>query len=416
MNELFASTRLDPGLALGLALSAPLFVGGLLLWLYKLPGGPGLFRWGATPAFFWAWGSAIFPVLLALAGFVPGFPLPTQRAFSLSGAGIGLFISASFGLLFWNWKRLIQRPWESFRRPVLLNLEQGLKLPADSDPVWRLVFSSDPHFSSPLSDAGSGMSFLRWAQKAQVQAVVVLGDFVDDGLHGWRFVTGLLADGLGRVPFLPLLGNHDALLGGSRLFLRAFPRGQTHSGSPWYFSWDLVWQKKTLVRFFVLNLLWGTETFDKAQRTWLETTLQTTPPGVVKIVLSHCFFAASGSLGHRGLAWYDHPETLSEIAPLLEKNGVSLVITGHSHALEELERQGVRYAVVGGLGGTLAPEPSYVSPFSLWRGFGTFGGLELKGVGKSIELVFRDSLGRELHSSSLPGPFGGEPVLAEPQI
>ena len=411
MTELFASTRLDPGLALELAVSAPLFVGSLLLWLYKLQGGPGLFRWGTSQAFFWAWGSAVFPVLLALAGFLPWFSPAIQRALSLSGAGIGLFISASFALLFWNWRRLIQRPWDPTRRPVLLNLEQGVKLPADSDPIWRLVFSSDPHFSSSLSDAGSGMSFLRWAQKSQVQAAAVLGDFVDDGLHGWRFVTGLLADGLGRVPFLPVLGNHDALLGGTQLFLRAFPRGKTNSGSPWYFSWDLSWGKQPLVRFFVLHLLWGTETFDKAQRSWLEKALEATPPGVVKIALSHCFFAASGSMEPRGRAWYDHPETLSEVAPLLEKNGVSLVITGHSHALEELERQGVRYAVVGGLGGRLAAEPSYISPFSLWRGFGVFGGLELKGVGKSIDLVFRDALGRELHSSSLPSPLLGEPQI-----
>ncbi|NNM68260.1 MAG: hypothetical protein HKM06_09640 [Spirochaetales bacterium] len=411
MNELLASTRLDPALALELALSAPLVVSGLLLWLYNLQGGPGLFRWGASQAFFWAWGSAVFPVLLALAGFLPGLQPEVQRSLSLSGAGIGLFISASFGLLFWNWRRLIRRPWDPLRRPVLLNLEHGVKLPPDSDPVWHLVFSSDPHFSSSLSDAGSGMSFLRWAQKSQVQAAVVLGDFVEDGLHGWGFVTGLLADGLGRVPFLPVLGNHDALLGGTRLFLRAFPRGKTNSGSPWYFSWDLSWGKKILARFFVVHLLWGTETFGKAQRSWLEKALETTPQEVVKIALSHCFFAASGSKEPRGRAWYDHPETLAAVAPLFEKYGVSLVISGHSHALEELERQGVRYAVVGGLGGTLAPEPSYVSPFSLWRGFGSFGGLELKGVGQAVELVYRDALGRELHRSSLPIPPRSEPQI-----
>lgn len=366
-----------------------------ILWLYFLPGGRGLWSWGPR-----GWRipmvlAGILPVALAVLGFLP-IGQTVQRGLSFAGAGLGLFGGLSLG--FSAWRR--RQSFKNFVPPLgprLLNLQKGLRVQGE----WRLMLTSDPHFDSPTSDTGTSLALLRRATKIPVQALVILGDFVERGIAGWGLTLKILREGLGtQVPLVPILGNHDALFGGHKLFLKAFPQQQTSSGSPWYYTWDVVSAEAVSVRFFVLHLLWGTETFDQAQHQWLERSLAETPPGWMKVALSHCFFASSGWTDGQRRPWFDHPETLAEVAPLLEAGGVSLVVSGHQHHLEYLSYRGLRYAVVGA-GGAVARPVTHESPASLWRATRNKGSLVLVGTPQGLELIFEDEWGKELHRVQL---------------
>jgi len=152
----------------------------------------------------------------------------------------------------------------------------------------------------------------------------------------------------------------------------------------------------------VLDLLWGEEDFDLEQRAWLSAQLESIPRRDAVIVLSHCYFYASGyDDPESGSPWYDHPGTIREVVPILEKYGVDLVLSGHNHYLELLEWNGVAYAVIGAMGGVPDPEPTYRSPASKWIRVSTFGFLEAEFYSDRIELIFRDSGGAELHRAAV---------------
>ncbi len=395
MQELIDSTHLNPYLALTLSSFSLAVVIWSVLWLFLSRGGRGLFRWGPQTWKIPLLLAGVLPLLLALLALTPLSPA-LQRGLSFAGAVLGVFAALTLGASAWRRHQLIQK-FTPPLGPRLLNVKQGLKVPGD----WCLMVTSDPHLDATTSDTGATMALLRRATQIPVQALLILGDFVEQGLGGWGLTLKILREGLGTsVPLLPLLGNHDALFGGDKLFLKAFPLQPTTSGSPWYYTWDVVSSTSVRVRFFVLHLLWGTETFGTAQRLWLEQALAETPPGFVKVALSHCFFASSGWTNARGRTWFDHPETLAEVAPVLEAGGVSLVISGHQHQLEELSCRGIRYVVVGSAG-AVAPPITTESPYSLWRSRRNKGALLLRGTAQGLELVFEDEFGKELHRSRL---------------
>ena len=198
------------------------------------------------------------------------------------------------------------------------------------------------------------------------------------------------------------MGNHDTVFAGSSHYRQAFfPDGmRSDSGSPYYYSIDAG-----PVRFFVINLLWGTEDFDSTQRQWFEQSLATVPPGKQIIVLSHCFIYSSGIIDPpTGMPWFDHPDTTREIAPLLERYKVSLSVSGHNHQMEYLRHAGVSYAVIGAFGGFPDPEPDHISPTSIWHQNGLFGLLDVAAWPDHLELTFIDSNGLTLHQERIANP------------
>jgi len=116
--------------------------------------------------------------------------------------------------------------------------------------------------------------------------------------------------------------------------------------------------------------------------------------------MMHSPVYSSGSmLG--GKQYYDPVEMVQQVAPLLEKYKVDLVISGHSHHLEFLQKNGVSYAVVGGLGAPLDPVASFKSLASLWYLPQQHGFLDVTIHPATIELHFRDPNGNELKSFSI---------------
>jgi len=258
-------------------------------------------------------------------------------------------------------------------------------------PLVRLAFSSDPHVGNANSRPDITAKILDTVNEGGYDAFFLLGDIADMGVPGSDFKTaaGLLSQKLTQVPLVTLMGNHDALIGGEYLYRKIF-------NPDLYFRID-----SGTVHILALNLLWGEDTFDKAQKDWLIATLASIPPPDTTIVISHSFIRASGYVDHdTGKDWYDQSALISNLAPILEKGGVDLVISGHNHFMEYLEKQGngTAYAVVGAMGGKSEPERSYTSEWSSWYEGNQFGFLDLDLYEGHMKLTFRDETGKELHT------------------
>ncbi|SLM17433.1 Metallophosphoesterase (fragment) [uncultured spirochete] len=230
----------------------------------------------------------------------------------------------------------------------------------------------------------------------------MLGDTVETGSRSlmWNLALSDLEALIPDVPLRPLMGNHDAFFGGQYLFRKAFfPKNfSSDSGSPYYYSIDAGTAK-----IIVLDLPWGTEQFNRAQKEWLQKTLEKADPKLPIIVLSHSFFYASGYNDPTSDApWYDNFQNIPAIAPLLERYGVDLVVSGHNHYEEYLEHNGVHYAVIGAMGGKSDPPPTYISPASKWMAVGTFGWLDVDITSSELVLSYRNENGKLLHEERIP--------------
>jgi hypothetical protein len=264
-------------------------------------------------------------------------------------------------------------------------------------PLLRLSFSSDPHWGAETSEIGARADILAGIAEHRPDAFFMLGDTVETGSSSsmWNFALSDLEAIIPKIPLRPLMGNHDALTGGQYLFKKAFfpPSLKSDSGSPYYYSIDAG-----AATIIALDLPWGTENFGARQRAWLERTLKNADRTKPIIALSHSFFYASGYDDPSfDKPWYDHYQNIPAVTPLFEQYGVDLVISGHNHYQEYLERGGVRYAIIGAMGGILDPEPTYISPASKWKAVGAFGRLDVDIYAAEVALSYRDRDGALLH-------------------
>lgn len=399
---------------------------------YSLEGAKGLYVWNRTGMF----------RALILMGFIPAtvaflsFPLEKLRNKGASRLFRGLSIALSLIVIVASvgiGAMLIAGPRLGTLEPARLNLinpidgitpRQAVKtafqsgsapaapsgfpsvapfsafLAAPSDPtqpLLRLSFSSDPHWGVDTSNGRARTDILANIAENKPDAFFMLGDTVETGSKSmmWNFALSDLEAIMPKIPLRPLLGNHDALLGGQYLFRKAFfPDGfKSDSGSPYYYSIDAK-----AARIIVLDLPWGTENFNKKQKTWLESVLKKTDRTKPVIVLSHSYFYASGyDDPSYDKPWYDHYQNIPAVTPLFEQYGVDLVISGHNHYQEYLEHAGVRYAIIGSMGGISDPPPKYISPATKWMAVATFGWLDVDILPAEVVLSFRNERGELLH-------------------
>ncbi|MDP2790331.1 MAG: metallophosphoesterase [Rectinemataceae bacterium] len=392
---------------------------------YSLEGAKGLYLWNRTGMFRG----------LILMGFIPLsvaiLSLPLEKLKSKRASGIvrglsivlsALVILASSGLA----ALLVAGPRMGSLEPARLELidpskgiaPRGALATASLTPAFesgsssannarspivpaaallRLSFSSDPHWGVDNSNASARTNILASVAEHKPDAFFMLGDTVETGSKAmqWNFALSDLEAIIPKVPLRPLMGNHDALLGGQYLFRKAFfPSSfSSNSGSPYYYSIDA--KAATIV---VINLPWGTESFGRRQKAWLEDVLKTADRTKPLIALSHSYFYASGyDDPDLDKPWYDHYQNIPALSPLFEKYGVDLVVSGHNHYQEYLEHNGVRYAIIGAMGGKSDPEPAYISPASKWLAVASFGRLDLDVLATEVVLSFRDENGELLH-------------------
>jgi 3',5'-cyclic AMP phosphodiesterase CpdA len=145
-------------------------------------------------------------------------------------------------------------------------------------------------------------------------------------------VFGVYAELFKNIPFFPASGNHDygTLDGAPFRDVFALPGGDAEE---WY-SYD--WGR---IHFVALD----TEADYKTQAEWLDEDLAASKLPW-KIVYMHRPPYSSGNHG-------SDTSLRRVLAPVLEKHGVQLVLTGHDHHYERTTPQnGVTYVVTGGGG------------------------------------------------------------------
>jgi hypothetical protein len=189
------------------------------------------------------------------------------------------------------------------------------------------------------------------------------------------------------VPTRYAIGNHESIFAGlSRYENYTYPVGMdVQTGSRLWYRIDLG-----NVHFLVLDIEWSSESYTTAQADWLEAQLKDIPANDWKIVVSHGFYYASGSVID-GWKWYDNTETIDALTPLFEKYDVDLVLSGHNHQMELLQYDGVTYAICGAFGGLPDQMRTYTSPASLWYLNGAYGFLDASINGDQCTVTFRDS-------------------------
>lgn len=226
-----------------------------------------------------------------------------------------------------------------------------------------------------------------------------LGDLVEYGFERGQYHKALNAFSAAgaTIPVRLLPGNHDTLFSGLQNY-ESYCAPDTLSAPDPSRLWSRIDIGK--VHFLLLDLEWSTESYSAAQQAWLETQLESIPTGEWKIVMSHTFYYASGSVID-GWDWYDNPETISRLTPLFEKYNVDLVFSGHAHQLELLKHQGVTYAICGGFGGLPNQERTYSSPASEWYWSGAYAFVDVKIDAKACTLSFLSPEGKTLTSISV---------------
>lgn len=357
-----------------------------------LPSSLGLLQW--VPSYRVPIAALLLASFLPLALFFASTPFSrakktgTARGFRIASAALAVFLvlvtigaTIAIGVM-------IRRIPEGI--PTMNKLEaKGERALA------RIAISSDPHFGSPKANTAAAYAILDTVNAGPYDAFFALGDLGDMGWPGNDLETAAkaFAGKLTRVPFSTIMGNHDALVGGSFRYHAIFNDKR-------YYRLDFG-----TAHIIALDLLWGAESFDGKQKDWLEKNLADLPETDTVIVLSHCFVRSSGYVDpDTGKKWFDDPATIRVLEPILENAGVDLVVSGHNHFMEYLEapptagrERGTAYATVGAMGGIPDLPRTYTSPYSKWYQTGTFGFLDIAILpGDRLTLAFRDQNGKLL--------------------
>jgi UDP-2,3-diacylglucosamine pyrophosphatase LpxH len=372
-----------PVLAAAAGIFAAVITFAFAIMLFSLEGTRGLLEW--MPSY-----RRIF-LYIPAAGFIPLlFLLPARRSKGLKilslfvSFGLILFVLAGSALFFAKTRQLPER------------IPQINRISASPGKLLRhIAFSSDPHIGSGTNTIAATTAILRTANREKFDAFFILGDLAEMGVPGGNFdeASALFSAEIPDVPLGTLMGNHDALVGGS------FRYGK-------FFNDNLYYRIDSgSVHIIALNTLWGTESLDRRQKQWLQRTLASVPPTDTTIVLTHCYLWASGYKDPQtGKKWFDQLDMITALEPLFNEAGVDLVVSGHNHFMEYLERppvggnKGTSYAVIGTMGGIPDPERTYVSPASRWYRADQFGFLDLSIFDDRMELTFRDETGKALHT------------------
>ncbi|MBI4352149.1 MAG: metallophosphoesterase [Elusimicrobia bacterium] len=169
-------------------------------------------------------------------------------------------------------------------------------------------------------------------------AVFHTGDLVPRGKKpkGWEDFREITKELRSAASFYAVLGNHEK--GGEKFFTDLFG----YPGNGRWYSRDLYG-----IRFVMLDYLSPLDK-DSEQYSWLEKVLKAPAAGVkFKAAVMHKPLYSTGRHGQDDWG----PAVLLE--KLFKETGVSLVLAGHDHDYERLEKDGLVHVVTGGGGAPL---------------------------------------------------------------
>lgn len=219
----------------------------------------------------------------------------------------------------------------------------------ESEPGSFRTFPASP--ASPISFIATGDTrsqhavHARLAERLGQEApdfLVSTGDLVGDGRleTDWNFFFAASGELLRSTPFFPAIGNHDSrgLLNDTMLD-RWFGRGRYYE----------VVAGPAIFLFVDTTLAYGGGSLQSA---WLVERLEAARTAKAEgratwIVALHHHPPFSSA--HHG----SDASVARELVPLYEAAGVDLVLNGHDHVYERLEKNGVAYIVTGGGGAPL---------------------------------------------------------------
>lgn len=270
-----------------------------------------------------------------------------------------------------------------------ISSEEGtftMVIPENPSKIKRFAIASDSHIGTTKSDLDSTKKMLETISSTPYNSFFLLGDIVEFGFsfEQWVDAWEILASKQTTVPFRPLIGNHDILFGGNKLFDELMGKD--------YFRVDF-----DKVHFIALNLPWGIEDFSTKQKQWLETQLKSIPEDDWTIILTHAFLYASG-YNYRGVLWGDNQNAIDELVPLFEETGVDMVFSGHNHQMEHITNEGIEYFITGVFGSHLDEDREFTSEGSQWYNNKTHGYVDLAVGESSATVTFLDSAGEGLYS------------------
>jgi len=241
---------------------------------------------------------------------------------------------------------------------------------------FSFVVSSDPHFGRKESRNDITKRIIDLAQQSQDNAFfAILGDFVESGYSksDWQIASKFLSENFYSIPIIPVMGNHDAFVGGHRFYKTIFsPVKTVNTKSDFYkhYKYDFNGKKVHIIN---LSLLWGVEDFSLKQKNFLINKLSKTSKDDIVIILTHAFIYASGYNEEGGIPWYDNISAIKTLEPIFKKYDVDLVLSGHNHTMELIENDSIYYAIIGSFGGLPDPEKTFTSKGSIWYTSGKYG-------------------------------------------
>lgn len=213
-----------------------------------------------------------------------------------------------------------------------------------------------------LGDAGTSSAnqtavrdaFYNWTGSRTPDMVLQLGDNAYNSGLDTEFQTAVFnmyTSMLRKTPFWSCLGNHETNQATS--FVDTYPYfniysfptagecGGVASGTEHYYSWDYG-----NIHFISLDSMTAGRTSTGAQATWLTNDLASTTATWIIVIFHHPPYT-KGS--HNSDSETELIEMRQNILPILEKGGVDLVLSGHSHCYERSYLLDGHY----GLSGTL---------------------------------------------------------------
>lgn len=257
--------------------------------------------------------------------------------------------------------------------------------------IFHFAAAGDAHIGNGKSRTDITMKILDNIAQDRYDAFFLLGDLVDRG-----FDYGLWVKSFQDMEFINTVmptcyipGNHDTIFGGDEFYHKySLPDNS-----------KTMWRRIDIgnIHFIVLDIEWVTETYTKEQEKWLKNQLASIPREDWCIVLGHTFYYCSGKKKD-GWDWYDNKRLIKRLCPLFEYYGVDLVLSGHMHQMEILQKSGVTYAVMGSMGGELDTGRNYVSPASIWYTARQFGFLDVCIKENKAQLKVMNPESRELFS------------------
>lgn len=172
-------------------------------------------------------------------------------------------------------------------------------------------------------------------EAAHPAAVFHTGDLVPKGSKpkGWEDFKAITKGLRASASFYAVLGNHET--GGEKTFIDLF----RYPGNGRWYSEELYG-----IRFVMLDYLSPLEK-DSVQYKWLEKELQAAAGrNKFKVIVTHKPLLSTGRHGH------DKWKPAADLEKLFKERGVDLLLAGHDHNYERLEKDGLVHVVAGGGG------------------------------------------------------------------